>query len=190
MGTKLTGTRQDIYQEEVDYRSALSENLMTKMGQGINFINDNQLQTFNFRFLGPFGSGPAGGEDGVLVFPFNVEIVGYSGHLRLAPVTGGTILGIDFHKLNSSGVDQGTILENNITISTSASNNAMFYKNSLTSTESVTTGIGGGGGGSTDLPNITSTTLSAGEGLRIDLVGVSSGTGQEDLSVNVWCSPV
>ena len=189
MGTKLTGVRQDIYQEETDYRSAISENLMTKLGQGINFINDNQLQTFNFRFLGPFGS-LSGGEDGVLVFPYNIEVVGYSGHIRLAPVSGGTILGIDFHKLNSSGTDQGTILENSIQIATTASNNAMFYKNTLTSTESVTTGIGGGGGGSTDLPNITSSTFSAGEGLRIDLDGVTSGTGQEDLSVNVWCRPV
>ena len=111
MGTKLTGVRQDIYQEETDYRSAISENLMTKLGQGINFINDNQLQTFNFRFLGPFGS-MSGGEDGVWFFPYNIEVVGYSGHIRLAPVSGGTILGIDFHKLNGvTNISENDIIQ-------------------------------------------------------------------------------
>ena len=188
MGTKLTGVRQDIYQEETDYRSAISENLMTKLGQGINFINDNQLVTFNYRYLGPFKT-LSGGEDGVLVLPYAGEIVGYSGHIRVAPTLGGTILAIDIHKLNSSGVDQGTMLENTIQIATTTANNAMFMKNTLSSTESVTTGIGGGGGGSTDLPNITTSTFAAGEGLRVDLEGATGSHGAEDLSFNIWIRP-
>ena len=188
MGTKLTGVRNDIFQDETDYRSAISENLMSKIGQSINFINDNQLQTFNWRYLGPFLT-LSTGEDGVLVFPYDLEVVGYSGHIRVAPTAGGTILGVDIHKLNSSGVDQGTILENNIQISTSAANNAMFYKNTITSTETTTTGIGGGGGGSTDLPNITTTSFSAGEGMRVDIMDAVAGHGGEDLSFNVWVRP-
>ena len=188
MGTKLTGTRQDIYQEEVDYRSALSENLMTKLGQGINFINDNQLVTFNYRYLGPFRT-LSGGEDGVLVMPYAGEIIGYSGHIRVAPSGGGSIIAIDIHKLNSSGVDQGTMLENTIQISTSAANNAMFMKNTLSSFESSTTGIGGGGGGGSDLPNVTTSDFAAGEGLRVDLEGATGSHGAEDLSFNIWIRP-
>ena len=56
MGTKVTGARTDLYVEEIDYRSGLSENLFNKIAAGINFINSNMLQTFNFTFLGTFAS--------------------------------------------------------------------------------------------------------------------------------------
>ena len=184
MGTKVTGERVDIYQEEVDYRSALSENLMTKLAKGVNFINDNQLSTFNFRFLGNFAC-LSGGEDVLLVLPFAITIVGYSGHLRLVPTS--SILSIDVHKVNSSGVDQGSIMENSVQINTSASNGVMWYKNQLAGTENNPVGVLGGAS-SESLPTVDTTSFAAGEGIRIDLDSVSS-QNCEDLSFNVWYRP-
>ena len=184
MGTKVTGERVDIYQEEVDYRSALSENLMTKMAKGVNFINDSQLSTFNFRFLGNF-QGLSGGEDGILVLPMNIEVIGYSGHLRLVPTS--SILSIDIHKVNSSGADQGSILENSIQINTSASNGVVWYTNQLASTENNPTGVLGGAV-SEALPTVDTTSFLAGEGMRID-IDATLAMGCEDLSFNIWYRP-
>ena len=185
MGTKVTGARTDIYQEEVDYRSALSENLMTKLAAGINFINSNMLQTFNFRFLGTFAS-LSTGEDGVLVFPYAVTLVGYSGHIRVAPSS--SAFTIDLHKLNTSGADQGTVMASAIEVTNSAADNVVWYKNQLASTSNDPTGVGSSGGGAT-LPAINTTSFSAGEALRVDIMSATLAMGAADLSFNVWVIP-
>ena len=48
---KVTATKTDIFTEELDFRSAVSEQLLTKIGSNIQFIHDRQMMVFDFRFL-------------------------------------------------------------------------------------------------------------------------------------------
>lgn len=173
MATKLTPTRHDFYQEEVDYRSALSEALLTKLGEGQQFITEKQLLHHEFKYLGPFRP-IAGGEDGTLFPIFDYEIVGMSFRVRDAGSSGTTE--IDIHKISTIGLDTGSILSTTAQITHASSDGAPNYKNLLVPSALASAG--------TTLPVFSSTEFSVGEQLRIDVV--SNATGAKDLHVNIW----
>ena len=173
MATKLTPTRHDFYQEETDYRSALSEALLTKIGEGQQFITEKQLLHHEMKYLG--GYRPiSGGEDGVLLPIFNYEIVGMSFRNRISGTSGNTE--IDIHKINTSGADAGSILSTTALINHADTDGFGNYTNLLDSTSNVAT--------NSRLPVFSSTEFSAGESLRVDLV--SNATAAKDLVVCIW----
>ncbi len=177
---KLTATKNDIYQEDVDYKSAVSEFMLSKIGQSINFINDKQMCVYDFKFLGKFYK-ISGGEDGAMVLPFDIEICGISWRLRSCGDSGTTIL--DLHKVNSSGVDQGSLLTYGWYIPHNELDNAGFFKNYISGTSNDMAETGN------IMPIIPDADrlLSAGESLRIDVEG--NATNAQDLAIHLFYRP-
>ena len=182
---EVTPAKQNIQQEEVDYKSSVSEQLLTKIAASINFINNKQFCTFKFDFLGPFEPlGLGGGEDGRLVFPFDAEICCLATSLRDTGSSGATV--IDLHKINTSGVDQGSIFQgfHTYSIPSGATSGKGFFRNYIDGTSVFPSGtFGGTRGDMLDADRL----FSAGEVLRVDVV--SNADGARDLSVTVFYRP-
>lgn len=180
MATKVTPVKQDFYTEEVDYRSALSEQLMTKLASNVQFVHDRQMCIYDFRFNGPYAK-LNGGEDGRIPLIVDIEIVGLAWSARQWGTSGTTQL--DLHKINSSGADQGSLLSSNWIIAHNETDQRGFYKNFVDSTENAHSQA------ASNMPNISSANLnlSAGESLRLDIE--SNAAGANDLAVYVYYRP-
>tara|TARA_Y100001937_G_scaffold20844_1_gene29220 strand:+ start:647 stop:1189 length:543 start_codon:yes stop_codon:yes gene_type:complete len=177
---EVTPAKNNLHQEEVDYKSALSEQLMTKMAGSINFINDKQMCVYSFAFLGPFHK-ISGGEDGAHIAPFDLEICAVAFRLRDCGSANNTT--VDLHKINSSGVDQGTIFTNKIIVAHNETDGKGFYTNFIDSTSNDVSQA------ASQLPTMTSSNrlISAGESLRLDIDG--NATAAKDLVVYIYYRP-
>jgi len=177
---KVTPAKQDFYTEEVDYRSAVSEQLLTKIASNVQFVHDKQMCIYDFKFLGPFNS-ISGGEDGGIPLIVDIEIVGLAWRARQWGTSGTTQL--DLHKINSSGTDQGSLLNSNWIIAHNEVDQKGFYKNFVDATENAHSQS------ASNMPNISSSNLllSAGESLRLDIV--SNATAANDLAVYIYYRP-
>lgn len=173
MGTQITPALNDIVQEEVETGASVSEATFTKIGGSINFLNNYWYHSYSFIFNGPFHSISGGGEDGLLIFPFDAEIVAISGHCKDYGSSGNTI--IDMHKIDGA-TDEGTILSTKLQMTNAVTDTTVFGKNYLLSTESTASGI--------TLPAFTTRNFDAFDGLRVDID--SSATAAENLTINVW----
>ena len=176
----VTPAKNNIDQAEVDYRSAVSEQLLTKIGGSINFINDNQMCIYPFIFNGPYKK-LSGGEDGRVPLIVDIQIVGLAWSARRYGTSGNTQL--DLHKIDSSGTDQGSLLSSNWIIAHNETDQRGFMKNFVAGTENAHAQAG------SNMPNISTSNLnlSAGESLRLDIVGNASNA--RDLSVYVYYRP-
>lgn len=176
----VTATKNNIKQAEVDYRSAVSEQLLSKIGGSINFINDKQMSVYDFKFLGPFHS-ISGGEDSALPFPFDVEICAIAFRLRDCGTSGNTT--IDLHKISSSGSDSGSILTNKIIVAHNENNEKGFFVNFIESTNNDVDQA------ASQLPTMSDANrdIDAGESIRLDIDG--NATGARDLAVYVYYRP-
>ena len=177
---EVTPAKNNLHQEEVDYKSALSEQLMTKMAGSINFINDKQMCTYDFKFFGKFKA-ISGGEDGAMVMPFDIEICAISFRLRDCGSSGNTT--VDLHKISTAGVDSGSIFTNKIIIAHNETNEKGFMTNFLTSTSNDVDQT------ASQLPTMTSSNrlVNAGESIRLDIDG--NATDAQDLVVYIYYRP-
>jgi hypothetical protein len=175
MGTEIAPERKQLFAEELDYKSAVSERSLFKVGAGINFINTRQNNVFDFKFLGPMRT-LLGGEDGGRGFIFNSSIVGVSGILRLPGSSGNTV--VDIHLIRA-GADLGTILSTKLTIPFSTSGIVHFYKNLIDASSYVPSGL--------TLPVFSVTDFNAGDVLRMDLD--TTAIGAFDLTYNLHYRP-
>ena len=177
----VTPAKNNIDQNEVDYRSAVSEQLLTKLGGSINFINDRQMCVFDFKFFGPFKT-IAGGEEGAHVLPYNIEICAISFRLRDCGSSGNTT--VDLHKINSSGVDQGSIFTNKIIVAHNETDQKGFFSNFIASTSNNVSQS------ASQMPTMTDSNrlINAGESIRLDVDG--NATDAKDLVVYVYYRPV
>lgn len=180
MATKVTPAKQDFYTEEVDYRSALSEQLMTKLASNVQFVHDKQMCIYDFKFLGPFHS-ISGGEDSALPMPFNIEICAISFRLRDCGTSGNTT--IDLHKISSAGADSGSIFTNKIIVAHNETNEKGFFTNFIESTSNDVDQA------ASQMPTMSDANrlLSAGESLRVDIDG--NAVGARDLGVFIFYRP-
>lgn len=172
--TDILINRQNIQQEEVDFRSPISEATFTKMGASIGFINDRQNKAFDFKFLGPFKplSVP---EDGSKTELFNFEIVGISGMLFNRGTSGTTELDILSY---SNGISNGSILSETLKI-INGSGHSQFYVDLLTPANQATADV--------TLPVFTTTNLNAGDAIAPKLI--SNGLGATQFVVNIHYRP-
>jgi hypothetical protein len=177
---KVTPAKQDFYTEELDYRSAVSEQLLTKIGSNVQFIHDRQMCVYDFKFLGPFHT-ISGGEDSALPFPFDVEICAVSFRLRDCGSSGNTT--IDLHKISTSGSDSGSIFTNKIIVAHNENNEKGFFVNFIESTNNDVDQA------ASQLPTMSSANrnIDAGESIRLDIDGAA--TDAKDLAVYVYYRP-
>ena len=178
MATELSPEKLNIYQEETDFKSAVSEQLLSKIGASINFINDRQMSVYDFKFLGPFHS-ISGGEDSALPMVFDAEICAIAFRLRDCGSSGFTE--VDLHKISSSGSDSGSLLSTKIKVGHADSNEAGFFKNFIAGTSNDTSVYS-----MVDMSD-ANRLLSAGESIRLDID--SAATDARDLAVYVYYRP-
>ena len=176
----VTPAKNNLQTEEVDFKSALSEQLFTKIAGSVNFINDKQMCVYDFKFLGGF-SALSGGEDGAMVAPFDLEICALTWRLRDCGSASAT--NVDLHKIDSSGVDQGSLfgLFSHLTIAHNETDQKGFYRNFIDGTSNSMS--------HNTAPTMTDENrlISAGESLRIDLI--SAATDAKDLVVTLFYRP-
>lgn len=168
----ISPSLKNIDQNETKYGASVSENTMTKIGGSINFLNTYWYHSYTFNFLGPFHQ-ISGGEDGVMIFPFDAEVVAVTGRCRDYGTSGNTVL--DLHKITNA-TDNGTVLTTKITLTNAVSNGFVWGTNYITNASNSTTGV--------TLPVFSNTDFNAFQGLRLDID--SNATNAEDLTVNIW----
>ena len=172
----VTPAKNNLQTEEVDFKSALSEQLMTKIAGSVNFINDKQMCVYDFKFFGPFQQ-ISGGEDGAMIAPFNLEICALAFRLRDCGSSGNS--SVDLHLINTAGVDQGTIFSTGIVVAHNETDGKGFYKNYIAGTENAMT--------HNSMPSFTDRNVDAGESLRLDVTG--NATDAKDLIVTLFYRP-
>ena len=176
----VTPSKNNLQQEEVDFKSALSEQLMTKIAGSVNFINDRQFCTFKFDFLGKFKV-ISGGEDGAVIMPMDVEICAISFRLRDTGSAGST--SFNLRRVNTDG-SQTTLFDlfSSTAIPATETNEKGFYRNYITGTYSLPGGL------TTSFPiSDANRLIDAGQGIRIDLI--ENATDAQDLSITIFYRP-
>jgi len=176
----VTPARRNIRTEEVSYRSSVSEATFSKMGASVNFINDFQYDTHSFRVNG--NSGLAAGStatDGVYVFRYNAEIVGFSMFNAKVGTSGSMV--VDMHRLTGGNTDSGSIFTVQPTVTTSSSDeNYMLYDVPNATSIVLPTGF--------TAPTFGTTTFNQGDALRFDLDAAF--LDGRDFSVEVHFRPI
>ena len=180
MPSEITPAKNNIFVEETDFKSAISEQLLQKLGGSINFINDKQFSVFDFRFLGNLRP-IATGEDGAYIAINNFEIVGIAFRCRDCGSSG--VTEIDLHKIGTDGTDAGSILTNKIKISSSENNEAGFFTNFVDNTSNNAQNA------ASQMPTMTDSNrnIDAGESIRIDIDAAAAAV--KDLIVLVYYRP-
>ena len=194
--TDIVGQRLNISTEATDFRSAISESILQRVGASQNFINNFQIETHAFHGNGNYGVVltsigvfPAVAYDGYYLAPFNMEVMGVYITNGISGSSGTTT--VDIHKLTSGGtVDAGTIFSTKPAVASTAANGTsggIVYNASTVSTDNLpTAGLPTG----FTAPVFTSLpfNLDQGEILRADIDAVMGGT-PENISVVVYLRP-
>lgn len=133
MATDVTPARENIFIEESDFQSPLSEAYGQKVGGSINFINNFQYDKHSWHLNGDLtGIQTFTNFDGVFPFLFNAEIVGFWYYIGTVGSSGNLTIDIDW--LSSGGTNNGTIFSTNPQIQTTASNGSYTFYDQINST--------------------------------------------------------
>lgn len=161
--TAITGARNQIQQEEVDFNSSVSEATLTRIGASINFINDHVVTRVQF---GKAGTAYADTDIGTREqVPVDAEI-SYIGVQWNDSGSSGTTT-MDVHLIRG-GSDQGTIFSTKPAVSSAASNNGSFVRDFVDSvTAGTTTNV--------TIPVLSTTNLNQGDVLRFDFDAAAPG---------------
>ena len=162
--TDLADARAIIQEEETDFRSAVSEALLTKVGQVSNFIVNRQIFYYNFNLNGAY-SNAAGQEglEGFLMPVFDYEIMSI-GINNIVPGISGTTT-VDIHRIDNGGTDQGSIFDIKPSIDSTAGTNSYAIRRYLPSVVDVVTSTG------VTMPTflLGNTDFNAGDAMRFDV---------------------
>lgn len=165
--SNLAESRQDIELEDVAYRASVSEAVANKIGTSINFINRRQCDQHAWHLNGDYALGAGStGTDGIFVFLFDAEIVGFSYYNQETGTSGSTT--VDVHWLSGGGTDEGSIFSTLPDVDSTASNGTYTVYDQINSTTlSNPTGH--------TLAVLSKTDFVAGDALRLDLDSAMSG---------------
>lgn len=177
---ELLPSRQQILQEETQYRSALSEALFQKVGAQNNFINLYQYDTHAFKLNGSYAAGQGStGTDGIYIVRYRMEIIAISAYSQTSGASGNTTL--DVHYLTAPGVDAGSIFSTLPDFDSTSSDNSYLLHDATDDSDPVTgTGI--------TSPVLSQKIFEPGEALRLDLD--SAMVGGTDCGLNIHFRPI
>ena len=173
----ITEERLNIQNEEMAYKSALSESTFTRLGSAVNFINKRQFDTKIFEINGPFKTATA--IDGAFIVPFDIEIIGV-GAFNIVNGSSGTTT-FNVRRFTASNVDVGSIFSTKPAISSAAGNNAYVAKR-LAPTDFALENPAG-----TTLPVISVVNINAGDMLLCDIDSVQ--TSAQNCGLVIWFRP-
>lgn len=122
-----------INAQETDYKSAISEALLTRMGATNNFIALRQFDTHQFNFNGPY-SGFVGilGADGCFPARYNIRIVGVTLYNRRSGNAGNTQ--IDLRVISSSGGSSTSLFSTKPSLDFNSGNDAFLITDFISGT--------------------------------------------------------
>lgn len=160
--SNINPVRTIIQSEEVSYASAVSSGTGTRLGQGLNFHNTNQIQVYQWVLNGRYGrnSGPQSGVDAAQAIWRNCEIIGFFMFSSVAGSSGTT--DIDIRRFTASGVS-ASIFTQRPTLTNAAGDEA--YMMSWYDPTNVIENPSGSG-----FPLFVSRNLDAGDALVLDFV--------------------
>lgn len=169
-----------ITEQETDYKSAISESLLTRVGATSNFIALRQYDTKDFVLNGLYSKGVGVvGKDAILSFPYNAELIGLTMFNRRNG-TGGTTT-LDLKRYTTSGGSGTSIFTTKPAMNTNVGNDAwltyLIEGNSTVIAPAL---------GSTS-PFFLTTQVNAGD--IIQLVIDSAMTGAEDCILQLYHRP-
>lgn len=122
--TQITGARNIIQQEEVSYRSGVTEGTFTRLGATLNFISDFQTDNHSFNLNGRYYTfGTQISPDGIFPVLFNMEIVGYSLFSNTSGVSGISELDV-IHLRDGGSTNLGSIFSVTPKVDSSSANNS------------------------------------------------------------------
>jgi len=139
--SNLPEARTDIEIEEVSFRSSVSEAVMQRIGQAVNFINrrQHQIHSFNYNGLTRLFIDVVGA-DGVFPCLFDMEIVGLSVFMRRGGSSGNCIINMEY--FSAPNVNGGGIFTTKPQISSLGGDFNYLIYNALTETsEEIGTGF-------------------------------------------------
>ena len=156
-----------VQQEEVEFRSSVSEATFTRIGQQINFISTFQNSRHSFNLNGNYALGLGStGPDGIFPCLFNMEIVGFAYYNLQGGVSGQTT--IDLHWLSNGDTDNGSIWSVQPSVDFNAADNSYtIYDQANGATVVLPTGH--------TLGVLNKTTFDAGDAIRLDLDDAMAG---------------
>jgi len=136
----ITPKRDNIVEQEVDFKSGIAERTWFKIGAATNFINDrqNQIHSFNYNGLTRLFTSIVGA-DGVFPCLFDMEIVGLSIFQRRSGTSSSTIIEMEWY--DAPGSNQGSIYSTKPQLSSVVVDNSYMIFNAITDTS---TEIGAG----------------------------------------------
>lgn len=180
MGTKITGVRQDFYNEDVGSGNSVSSFLASKIASAVQFINDKQIMRLNFGAQGPYStivSIPVYEHGMAEVIEFDSEIVN---------------VWVRNKKTGSSGTTEVDIKKQSIGSSTWTSIfsfTPQFTSSSVDGARVDSAGkvVTAPGGVSRPVLDATNSILNAGDLLRFDLLQAM--VGAEDISLIIHLKP-
>lgn len=160
--TDVVPSRINLQQEEVDFRSPIGQNLLTRFAQSVAFVNTRQYDSHAFNLNGPINLFDlTTGADGAFVFLFDAEITGFSYQIGVTSGGSGTMI-VDVHRITGGSTDAGTIFSTRPAISSAASDGSYTAYRELDSTTLANpTGH--------TLAVLSTTEVDAGDALRLDL---------------------
>jgi len=136
----ITDARVNIQEEDVQFRSSVSEAVGNKLGGSINFVNNRQFDKHSWHLNGDFSVVTlADVNDGVFVCQEDMEIVGYALYIDTNGTTDGPII-VDLHWRLTDGTDNGTIFTTRPEIAISASDNSCTHSNTRATSNELPTG--------------------------------------------------
>jgi hypothetical protein len=178
--TDVTEQRINLQSEETDYKSAVSESLLTRTAAAINFINKRQHDTKQFDLNGLYSKGVSTfAKDGIFPCLFDLEIVGISMFNRRVGTSGTTTLDLLWY--SDSGTEEGTIFSTKPAMDTNVGNNAYFIRNFLTATTVTAPGSGA------TIPVLSKTNFNAGDMIQLKIDAAMAGA--EDCSLLIHFRP-
>jgi hypothetical protein len=137
--SEVLPSRKTLFQQDVAYRRSVSEAILTKVAGQNNFINSYQVDCKEFKLNGSYNLATGlDFYDGVTSFFFNSEIVGI--YFYNSKAGSSRVSDFDLIWIDASGVEQGSIFSTTPKIDTTAADNAVCFKNLVTSTEVTPTG--------------------------------------------------
>ena len=158
---QISDARANIQEQDVQFRSSVSEAVGNKLGGSINFINNRQNDKHSWNLNGPYSLGTGSiGVDGVFPCLFDMAITGFAYYNNETGGVGTTT--IDIHRLDPFGTDSGSIFSTLPSVDTTAANNTTTIYDVLNSnTIANPTGH--------TLAVLNQTAFAAGHVLRLDL---------------------
>ncbi len=178
----LIEERLNIQIEETQYKAAVSESTMSRVGASINFVNKRQHDTKQFFINGKYYVGGASqtGVDGAYMFLFDAEITGIAMFNLIAGASGTTTL--DIVRYTASNTGGSSIFATKPSITYTAGNNA-YVGVALTPSYTILENPSG-----TTAPTMALTTASAGDLIKMNVTSVQ--TGGENAGIVIYFRPI